>query len=123
MKLPAGGLFALADKPFEYGTEEEKKARREKKTRMAATFKDLPGVRSYGTGTHYGSGEPARDYLYVKLEAEEYRAALPDIWEGLRVEVTVKSEAEERAEKEAKDQAANEKYREEMAWIRKGEEL
>lgn len=123
MKLPAGGLLALADRGFEYGTEEEKKTRREKKARMDATFKGLPGVRAYGTGTRYDKGEPARDYVYVKLEAEEHRAALPETWEGLQVEVTVKAEADERAEKEAKKKAANEEYQEEAAWVHKGRNL
>ena len=117
MKVPAGALFALADS-YEYGTEEEKTARREKKARMDAVFKDLPGIRVYGTGTHYGKG-PARDYLYVKLEAEEFRAALPETWEGLAVEVTVESEAQERAEKEAKDKAFQATHDEEAAWMAK----
>ena len=121
MKMPAGRLFALADS-FEHGTEEEKKTRREKRARMDAVFKGLPGVRAYGTGTHYGE-KPARDYLYVKLEAEEHRAALPETWEGLAVEVTVKSEADERAKKEAEDKTANEKYREEAAWVAKARKI
>jgi len=120
MKMPAGGLFTM---DYEYGTEEEKKARREKKVRMDAVFKGLPGIRVYGTGTHYGSGEPARDYLYVKLEAEGFRAALPETWEGLAVEVTVKSEADEKAEEAAKDKVANDRYKEEAGWLEKGRRL
>ena len=115
MKVPAT-LSTLANRGFEYGTDEEKKTRREKRARMDAVFKDLPGIRAYGTGTHYGK-------LYGKLEAEEYRATLPESWEGLSVEVKVESETHERAEKETKQKAANEKYREEAAWMAKARKL
>jgi len=117
MKMPAGALFALADS-YEYGTEEEKRERRERHARMDATFKDLPGVRSYGDGTRY-SPEGSEKYIRVLLEAEEHRVGLPETWEGLRVDVKVESEADERAKKEAKRHTANEKHREEAEWIRK----
>jgi hypothetical protein len=121
MKVPAGGIFALAN--YEYGTEEEKKARREKKARMDAVFKHLPGVRAYGTGTRYDREAPAREYFHVTLEDEASRAAIPETWEGLQVEITVKPEAEERAEREAKQDAAYAKYREEAAWVAKANRI
>ena len=126
MKMPTGALFALADN-YEYGTPEEAKARREKKARRDATFKDLPGVRSYGEGSRRVSdaspGSRPEDYIHVLLEAEEYRAGIPETWEGLPVGIRVQSEADERAEKEAKDKAAYERYQEEAAWVRKGDRL
>jgi len=113
MKMPAGNLFTMSN---EYGTPEEIEARRGKQTRLDATFKDLPGVRRYGTGTRYPG---AQEYVHVLLEAEEHRAGLPETWEGLPVEVRVKSEADERAEEDAKHKRADEKYREEAAWVAK----
>lgn len=117
MKVPAGKIFTM---DVEYGTPEEIKERKERKARLDAVFEGLPGVRSYGTGTRYPGAHP---YVHVTLEAEEHRARLPREWEGLPVEVTVKPEAEERAEKKARRDAADAKYREEAAWLAKARNL
>lgn len=117
MKMPAGGLFTV---DYEYGTPEEARARRERQGRLDATFKSLPGVRSYGWGTRYPG---ARDYIHVTVEAEEHRAAIPETWDDAPVEVTVKSEADERAEREARRKAGDEKRREEAQWLAKADRI
>jgi len=118
MKMPSGGIFTMTN--YEYGPPEEAKARRERQARMDATFKHLPGVRSFGDGSRSPGPEK---YIHVTLEAEEHRAQIPETWEGLPVGLRVKSEADERAEKEAKDKAANEKYQEEAAWVAKANRM
>lgn len=117
MKVPAGNFLTMS---YEYGTPEEAKARRERQARMDATFKELPGVRSYGDGSRSPGPEK---YIHVTLEAEEHRAAIPETWEGLPVDVRVKAEAEERAEEDARRKSANERYQEEAAWVAKANRL
>jgi hypothetical protein len=116
LSMPLGALFTM---DYEYGTAEEIKERRARKQRLDDTFKDVEGIRSYGVGRRYPSGGKAYDYVHVKLEHEGARSEIPERWEELPVEVEVRPEEAERAEKEARDKAAREQYEEEAAWLRK----
>jgi len=113
MKVPNFGLLALLNS--EHGTEEERRERRERRARMEATFR-RPGVRAFGDVL----GPNAEKWLFVTLESEDARDAVPETWEGLPVVVKVKPEAEERAEKEAAERRERERYEEERAWLKKG---
>lgn len=117
MKMPAGALFTM---DYEYGTEEQIKERRNKKARLDAALKDLPGVRRYGEGR---GGKFLLPRIWVVLEGEEYRAAIPEEVDGVEVHIQVLPEAQERAEKEAKDAAAAAKYKEEMGWLAKADKI
>lgn len=116
MKAPA---FSLLTEVFEHGTE-EKETRREEQDRLDALFKEMPGVRRYGTGR---GGKFLLPYFWVVLEGEEYRAQVPDAVDGVEVRVEIKSEANERAEKKARRAKAEAKRREEAEWLKKAREL
>jgi hypothetical protein len=111
MKVPAGLIF-YQNLGIEQALEPTEEQRRQE--RLKATFKDLPGVRSYGTWH-----ARARVSVSVKIEAEEYRAAIPTTWEGLEVEIEVKSEAQEVAEKKASRALERDRLREETEWLKK----
>lgn len=113
MKEPS---FSLRTMEYEYGTEEQKRERRERKARLDAVFEGVEGVRSYGFGLR---GQPLVDYVHVTLEAEKHRPGIPDTWEEMPVEVTVKSEAQEKAERAEERRVAQERYDEEAAWLAK----
>lgn len=116
MKAPPGLLFTMETR---YGTPEMQAERKAWEEQMKAAFDGLPGVRSYGDSYRAG-GEKA---IFVVLEADEHRDNIPEIVGGRRVYVRVKPEAEERAEKEARQKAADEKYREEAKWIAKARNI
>lgn len=118
MELPEGfgSIFTMET---EYGTPEEIAERKAWREQLRASFEGLPGVRSYGDSWRAG-GEKA---IFVVLEADEFRDNLPEIVGDRKVYIEVKPEAKERAEKEARQKAADEKYREETKWIAKARNI
>lgn len=120
MKVP---VFKLLEMDFLYGTEEE----RARDARMKEAFDSLPGVWRYGTAWVCDDTEAGKRRgilrLCVTVESEEHRSAIPTTWEGLEVDIKVKSQAEERAEKRAARDADTARDREEREWLRKAERL
>lgn len=116
MKMPVGSLFTMETS---YGTPEENARRKARDARMRETFADLPGVRSFGDSL----GPNGEKRVFVTLESEDDRAALPETWEGDPVVVRVKPAAQERAEKEERERKAQERYEEERAWLKKADGL
>lgn len=124
MKVPEFKLYTMK---YMYGTKEEEHERDERKARYArweAFCAQFPGTRNVAHGTTRNpDGGPALDAVFVTLEDDTHLDQFPDKWEGRVVRVEVKPEAEERAEKEARDKAARERYEEEAAWLRKARGL
>lgn len=117
LSMPPGAVFTM---DYEYGTQEE----RERNARWKAFCAQFPGTRKVGHGsTRNPEGGPALDAVFVTLEDDTHLHEFPSEWEGRVVVVEVKPEAEERAEKEARDKAARERYEEEAAWLRKAREV
>lgn len=111
MEMPAFSL--LSYKPPETEKDREQK-------RWKEFCSQFDGVRSTGWGiSRDPEGGPNINYRGVTLEHDGDADKFPDEWEGKVVRVKIKPEAEERAEKEARNKAAKAKYDEEAAWVRK----
>lgn len=74
------------------------------------------GVRSTGI-SYLGRARGGGTAMYVLLEHDGDVTRFPKTWEGSTIDIRVKPEAEERAEKEVQDAAAQKKYQEEAAWL------
>jgi len=110
MKMPVGGIFTYQSPE----TEEDRQQNRWKE--FCSQFE---GVRTTGR-SYLGHREGGGTKMLVILEHDGDAGKFPETWEGLGINIRIKPEAKERAEKEAKDKAANERYQEEAAWLRKG---
>ena len=113
MKMPVGALFNY-QRPE---TEEDRQQKRWKE--FCAQFE---GVRTTGR-SYLGHREGGGTKMYVLLEHDGDAGKFPETWEELGIDIRVKPEAEELAEKRAKRKVVDERHQKEAAWMAKANQV